>query len=228
MDVDSLPPPPPIQYWIAWLHLTVADRGICDRVKMLTDTFMEAAARIFRKQFACQGLQTTLLVKSPNGFKHVDGKRIVQFHHNGHLHWQSSTNIFDESVVLFDSMRPNEPNDVTLMQLSQIYHEHDSNGVLVVKLPDVQMQSGGIVCGDFAMHFLYEALAGTPLEQIQRMQVDQPKMREHTKACLEAGVFSRYPMVHVQPSERARRSKDSVPRVRTALLCTHDLDLEFV
>ena len=168
--------------------------------KPLHDDHISFAQKLLQKQFPMlDGLQSPLLSQN-SGFCPVKDESI-QIHHTGKFHWVTSSSI-GGNVQVYDSMfEGGELSSSLQIQLAQIYmtlikeedgNEEEGNGYkyLELKVPALQVQSGGKDCGVFAIAFAYHAAKG---DDLRKMRFHQERLRPHLVQCFKKKHLESFP-----------------------------------
>lgn len=91
----------------------------------------------------------------------------------------------------------------TKVQLAQCYRTlMDDFGNLEVEIPPVQIQTGSVDCGLFAIAFAYELASGKQV--LKEVCFDQTKMRSHLLSCFENGELTAFPYKRRRPYANQR------------------------
>ena len=97
-------------------------------------------------------------------------------------------------------------NDITgsiKVQLAQCYRTLiDDFGNIEIDIPPVQIQTGSVDCGLFAIVFAYELASGKQV--LKEVYFDQKKMRSHLLSCFENGELTAFPYKPQCPSVNQR------------------------
>jgi hypothetical protein len=183
---------------------------LIEKDKRLDDNIINEAQKILRKQFPMvEGWQDTLLAQTSFS---TAVEESIQIHFTGQNHWVCSTSI-GGYIRVYDSAGSTQLTSSMEVQLTDCYKSLISANKLEVELPPVQVQSGAVDCGLFAIAFAYDLAAGNDPSNVH---YDQCKMREHLTKCLESESFAPFPR---QPKSKAVRFRKEFEHCEIELFC---------
>ena len=197
IDVETLSPKTTEKKWIdnSLYSLSALDRHtLLSIVGWLNDNLVSAAQTLLKKQSQVPGLQCTAL-GCTMAFNIQCGE-FVQVLHDGHEHWLTVSRVgATEEILVYDSMYQSI-GTFTKKQIAAILASQQQQ--VVVKMMNVQRQTGGYDCGLFAIAFATAIVNGIhPTE----LTFKQDSMRKHLYECLNKGELTMFPLVR-----RSRRS----------------------
>ena len=175
-------------FWIPKFQLTMNHKRRLLDNRRLDDSHINAFQRLIAQAFASQGWQNVAVGHAGFDFSPAPS---VQILHNGNNHWLASASTSD-GICVADSLL-NEPNLITCQQLLDLYCKEGQDWLDVTYL-DVQLQSGGTQCGDFAIAFAAAFASGKTAQTVRALRFDQARMRSHLMTCLTTDQFSPFPM----------------------------------
>ncbi|OCT61088.1 hypothetical protein XELAEV_18047116mg, partial [Xenopus laevis] len=171
--------------WIPELNLKQQHKKVLQGTEWLDDEIIDAAQNLLRKQFNCEGLQSSLL--SQMQFYPVYGPS-VQIHYDMN-HWLTSC-LKQHHVEIADSLGRRYLTDAIKKQIRECYGGAVmSDPVQMTIILDVDQQPNSFDCGVYAIANAFEFLSNrTP-----SCKYNQTKMRRHLICCFEKGRFTAFP-----------------------------------
>ena len=187
---DSLQSSSNEDFWIPKYKLTMNHKRRLQQMHLrLEDCHINAFQILISRTFASQGWQNVEV--GHVGFEFAPAPSIQILHNiNGDNHWLASAST-SVGVLVADSLL-SEPNQVICQQLLDL-HCKPAEDWLDVTYLDVQRQSGGTQCGDFAIAFAAAFASGKSVKAVRALRFDQDGMRSHLLTCLAADQFSPFP-----------------------------------
>ncbi|OCT60408.1 hypothetical protein XELAEV_18046429mg [Xenopus laevis] len=171
--------------WIPELNLKQQHKKVLQGTEWLDDEIIDAAQNLLRKQFNCDGLQSSLLCQMQ--FYPVNGPS-VQIHYDMN-HWLTSC-LKQHHVEIADSLGRRYLTDAMKKQIRECYGGAVmSDPVQKTIILDVDQQPNSFDCGVYAIANAFEFLSN----RNPSCKYNQTKMRRHLICCFEKGRFTAFP-----------------------------------
>ncbi|OCT76378.1 hypothetical protein XELAEV_18031577mg, partial [Xenopus laevis] len=171
--------------WIPELNLKQQHKKVLQGTEWLDDEIIDAAQNLLRKQFNCEGLQSSLLCQMQ--FYPVYGLS-VQIHYDMN-HWLTSC-LKQHHVEIADSLGRRYLTDAIKKQIRECYGGAvTSDPVQMTIILDVDQQPNSFDCGVYAIANAFEFLSN----RNPSCKYNQTKMRRHLIYFLEKGRFTAFP-----------------------------------
>ncbi len=189
IHAESIPTPPPTKWWIESLGLLKDDRTILQTGRWLNDKHISAAQRLLQQQFPQIGsLQCPVLgvqLQFSSSVLHSESVQIL----NCSSHWIcfSTIGCSPGHVNVYDSLYPTPPSSAVRLLCSLL---HTQEPKLVVRMMDVQLQSGASDCGLFAIACALALCSG---QNPCKITWTQGVMRTHLANCLSSHRLTPFP-----------------------------------
>ncbi|OCT59219.1 hypothetical protein XELAEV_18001171mg [Xenopus laevis] len=177
--------------WIPELNLKQQHKKKLQGTEVLDDTIIDAAQNLLKKQFNCEGLQSSLFSKMQ--FYPVYGPS-VQIHHD-RKNWLTSC-LKPHNVEIADSSGKRYLTDTLKKQIRECYGGAVTcDPVKMTEILDVDQQPNRYECGVYAIANAYEFLAnGNPT-----CKYDNKEMRKHLSDCFERREITAFPKIDSLP-----------------------------
>ena len=196
IDVDSLPTPPPTDWWLQPFSLKAKDKHVLDSGAWLNDLHISAAQKILHGDFSGVGSLQSSVLGSKQMFAPVKANSVQILNYSGHWGCVSTIDCKPGHVNVYDSLYPTPPTSL-VRQLCCLLRTNEKT--LEVHMMDMQTQSGLNDCGCFAIACATALCYG---QNPSRIHWTQNKMREHLATCLTESKLTPFP---------SRRIARSVP-----------------
>ncbi|OCT59208.1 hypothetical protein XELAEV_18001161mg [Xenopus laevis] len=173
--------------WIPELNLKLQHKKALQSTELLDDVIIDAAQNLLKKQFNCEGLQSSVLCQIQ--FYPVYGPS-VQIHYDMN-HWLTSC-LKQHHVEIADSLGRRYLTDTMKKQIRECYGGAvTSDPVQMTEILDVDRQPNSHDCGVYAIANAYEFLAnGNPT-----CKYDNKEMRKHLSDCFEKREITAFPKI---------------------------------
>ncbi|OCT98220.1 hypothetical protein XELAEV_18010451mg [Xenopus laevis] len=177
--------------WIPELNLKQQHKNKLQGTELLDDAIIDAAQNLLKKQFNCEGLQSSLFSKMQ--FYPVYGPS-VQIHHD-RKNWLTSC-LKPHHVEIADSSGKRYLTDTLKKQIRECYGGAVTcDPVKMTAILDVDQQPNRYDCGVYAIANAYEFLAnGNPT-----CKYDNKEMRKHLSHCFERREITAFPKIDSLP-----------------------------
>ena len=219
------------RYWLPQLGLFESDKEVIESYQWLNDNIIRGAQSVLKQQ--CQGKidgwMNTQLTKRKKLFNPIHPSTdFVQVLHVSESHWLTVSNISlaktKDRILVYDSSLPTSLKLPTKKAICSIVKP--ATDIFNFDIVDVQRQPNLVDCGVFALAFATEIVHGC---SPARAYFDVTQLRPHLVKCLEAGHFTRFPLVKERRVPLGCLLKCSIQeRIYCTCRTVNDVDLAMV
>ena len=183
--------------WLPGLNLYKRDKQIIESsFEWLTDSIIDAAQQLLKKQTGISGFMTPQLAKRKEMFPPVPPRTpFIQVIHADGCHWITVSNIdvcskteFRDAVAIYDSSLSGSVSLSTKKVICSLVHSRSDT--IIFDVANCMSQPNGSDCGVYAIAAATELAYGyDPVF----CHWDTINMRAHLLSCLELGTIDRFP-----------------------------------